>query len=134
MRKFIFSKFAGLQAYSRQLYYQINSFTGIFWQHFKPPMLPTCFGLSPLPPFYSLRYIGDQNRKITKRFFLTSCVETQIKAIIERKYWSNLSSLNSEYLTEYFLDIINTIADFTKAFRIPSEAQWKHTWKPWYSL
>ena len=25
-----FSKFAGLQAYSWQLYYQMNSFTGIF--------------------------------------------------------------------------------------------------------
>ena len=39
-KKFIFSKFAGLQAYSRQLYYQMNFFTGTFRQHFKPPMLP----------------------------------------------------------------------------------------------
>ena len=30
MKKFIFSKFGGLQAYSPQLYYQMNSFTGIF--------------------------------------------------------------------------------------------------------
>ena len=30
-----FSKFGGLQAYSRQLYYQINSFTGIFQWYFK---------------------------------------------------------------------------------------------------
>ena len=30
MKKFIFSKFAGLQANSRQLYYQMKSFTGIF--------------------------------------------------------------------------------------------------------
>ena len=45
VKKFIFSKFGGLQAYSRQLYYQMNSFTGIFQQHFK---LPPCFDLSPL--------------------------------------------------------------------------------------
>ena len=49
VKKFIFSKFAGLQAYSRQLYYQMNSFTGIFRQHFKPPMLPPCIDLSPPP-------------------------------------------------------------------------------------
>ena len=29
VNKFIFSKFAGLLAYSQQLYYQVNSFTGI---------------------------------------------------------------------------------------------------------
>ena len=40
MKKFIFSKFPGSQAYRRELYYQMNSFTGIFRQHFKPPMLP----------------------------------------------------------------------------------------------
>ena len=33
VKKFVFSKFVGLHAYSRQLYYQMNSFTGIFWQH-----------------------------------------------------------------------------------------------------
>ena len=52
MKKFIFSKFAGLQTYSWQLYYQMNSFTGIFWQYFKPP--PSCFPhlltLGPPPP------------------------------------------------------------------------------------
>ena len=46
-----FSKFAGLQAYSRQLYYQMNSFTGIFQQHFKPSMLPPCIDLSPTSNF-----------------------------------------------------------------------------------
>ena len=46
VKKFIFSKFAGLQAYSQQLYYQMNSFTGIFQQHFKSPMLPPCIDLS----------------------------------------------------------------------------------------
>ena len=51
----IFSKFSGLQAYGRQLYYQINSFTSTFWQHFKPspppthPMLPRGIDLSPPP-------------------------------------------------------------------------------------
>ena len=41
VKKFIFSKFAGLQNYCQQLYYQMNSFAGIFQQHFKPPpMLP----------------------------------------------------------------------------------------------
>ena len=46
VKKFIFSKFGGLQAYGWQLYYQMNSSTGIFQQHFK---LPPCFDLSPLP-------------------------------------------------------------------------------------
>ena len=36
-KKFIFSKFAGLEAYIWQLYYQMNSFTGIFRQNFTPP-------------------------------------------------------------------------------------------------
>ena len=35
VNKFIFNKFPGLLAYSHQLYYQMNTFTGIFWQHFK---------------------------------------------------------------------------------------------------
>ena len=39
LKKFIF-RLAGLQVYSGQLYYQMNSFTGIFRQHFKPHMLP----------------------------------------------------------------------------------------------
>ena len=47
MKKFIFSKFARLQAYRRQLYYQMNSITGIFRQHLKaPPMLLPCIDLS----------------------------------------------------------------------------------------
>ena len=44
VKKFIFSKFGGLQAYSRQLLYQMKAFTGIFQQHFK---LPPCFDLRP---------------------------------------------------------------------------------------
>ena len=52
MKKLIFSKFEGLQAYSRQLCYQINSFTGIFWQHFKPSHAPPpCIDLSPPSDF-----------------------------------------------------------------------------------
>ena len=46
VKKFIFSKFTGLQAYSWQLYYQMNSIIGIFRQYFKPPMLPPCIDLS----------------------------------------------------------------------------------------
>ena len=54
MKKFIFSKFAGWQAYIWQLYYQINSFTGIFRQHFMPPMLPHVLTyVPPLPMFLS---------------------------------------------------------------------------------
>ena len=50
VKKFIFSKFASLQAYSLQHYYQINSFTGIFQQHFKPPLhAPPMYWLK-LPP------------------------------------------------------------------------------------
>ena len=49
VKKFIFSKFAGLEAYSRQLYYRMNSFTGIYWQYFKCPMVPPCIDLNPYP-------------------------------------------------------------------------------------
>ena len=49
VKKFIFSKFADLEAYSRQLYYRMNSVTGIYWQYFKPPMVPTCIDLNPSP-------------------------------------------------------------------------------------
>ena len=49
MKKFIVSKFAGLQAYSWQLYYQMNFITGIFGQHFKPPPCSPIIDLSPLP-------------------------------------------------------------------------------------
>ena len=57
-----FSKFAGLQAYSWQLYYQMNSFTVIFRQHCKSPHAPPMYWLkpplhqvlkSPLPPMFS---------------------------------------------------------------------------------
>ena len=44
-QEIIFSKFSGLQAYSWQLYYQINYFTSIFWQHFKPPPPPSPWSL-----------------------------------------------------------------------------------------
>ena len=49
LKKFIFSKFGDLQAYSRKLYYQMNSFTGIFWEHFKLPHAPAMFWLEPTP-------------------------------------------------------------------------------------
>ena len=52
---FIFSNFAGLQAYSQQLYYQMNSFPGVIWQHFKSPMLSPCIDLSPPPPYQILK-------------------------------------------------------------------------------
>ena len=54
MKKLIFSKFGGLQAYSRQLYYQMNSFTGIFRQYFKLPPCPPCFDLSHPPPLHQI--------------------------------------------------------------------------------
>ena len=51
VKKFIFSKFAGLRAYSHQLYYQMNSFTGFFDSILSPPpMLPQCIDLSTPPP------------------------------------------------------------------------------------
>ena len=49
VKKFIFSKFADLEAYGRQLYYRMNSVTAIYWQYFKPPMVPTCINLNPSP-------------------------------------------------------------------------------------
>ena len=47
MKKFIFTKFAGLQSYSWQLYSHKNSFTDISQQHFIPP--------SPNPPPVSIQ-------------------------------------------------------------------------------
>ena len=41
-------KFAVLQAYSPQLYYQMNSLAGIFWQHFKSPPCSPMYWLKPL--------------------------------------------------------------------------------------
>ena len=52
VKKFVFNKFAGFQNYSQQLYYQMNSFTGIFQQHFKPLKLPPCIDLSPPKPIF----------------------------------------------------------------------------------
>ena len=50
MKKFIFSKFGGLQAYSRQLYYQMTPsqvfFTSILCSPHAPPP-PQCFDLNP---------------------------------------------------------------------------------------
>ena len=55
---FIFSKFAGLPAYNRQLYYQINSTRGIFNRVLSPPpMLPPCIELSPPRPSQILKRI-----------------------------------------------------------------------------
>ena len=43
VKKFIFSKFTGLQNYNRQLYYQMNSISGIFRQDFKLPHAPPMY-------------------------------------------------------------------------------------------
>ena len=52
MKKFIFSKFGGLQAYSRQLYYQMTPsqvfFTSILCTPHATP--PPCFDLNPPSP------------------------------------------------------------------------------------
>ena len=48
VKKFIFSKFGGLLAYSQHLYYQMNSFTGIFRQH-KLPHASPMFWCKPPP-------------------------------------------------------------------------------------
>ena len=45
VKKFIYIKFGGLQVYSRQLYYQMDSFTDMFQEHFKPAPHP-----HPTPP------------------------------------------------------------------------------------
>ena len=62
MKQFILSKVASLQAYSGQLYQQMNSFTGIFprfyldFKNHSPPHVltqasPSNFEDSPPPPF-----------------------------------------------------------------------------------
>ena len=55
MKKFIFSKFGGLQDYSQQLYYQMNSFTDIFDSILSSPMLTPCFDLRLSPPHQILQ-------------------------------------------------------------------------------
>ena len=49
VKKFIFSTFACLQAYSWWLYYEMNSFTVIFQQHFQPQLWSPMYWLKPLP-------------------------------------------------------------------------------------
>ena len=49
---FILSIFASLQDYSQQLYYQMNSFTGIFWHYFKPPCSPHVLTYAPPIKFW----------------------------------------------------------------------------------
>ena len=64
VKKFIFSKFAGLQNYSWQLYYQTNFFTDIFRQYFKSSHAPPMYWLKPphqilkRPPMFSTP-VGD---------------------------------------------------------------------------
>ena len=53
VKKFIFSKFAGLQAYNWQLYKQMNSFTYIFHHRLKLPHAPPMYWLKP-PPYQIL--------------------------------------------------------------------------------
>ena len=48
VKKFVFSKFADLQTYSGQLYWQMNSFTGIF--RLSPPCIDSSRPPPPPPP------------------------------------------------------------------------------------
>ena len=75
LKKFIFSKFAGLEAYSGQLYYQINSSTGIFQRLFKLFKLTSrnccnnndykmhMFKKSKLATTSTFKQVGESNRK-----------------------------------------------------------------------
>ena len=73
----IFSKFPGLEANSRQLYYQMNSFTDIFRQHFKPPCSPYVLTEAPSPPHQILtadcpyKLLGEMVTKLSKLDILT---------------------------------------------------------------
>ena len=62
-RSSFFSKFAGLQAYSQQVYYKMNSITDIFDSILNSPMLPPCFDLSPPIKFWggppSSQHLGE---------------------------------------------------------------------------
>ena len=55
--RFIFSKFGGLQAYGRQLYYQRTPSQVFFTSILCSPHASPCFDLSPppLPPYQILR-------------------------------------------------------------------------------
>ena len=75
LKKFIFSKFAGLEAYSGQLYYQINPSTGIFQRLFKLFKLTSrncynnndykmhMFKKSKLATTSTFKQVGESNRK-----------------------------------------------------------------------
>ena len=95
MKKFIFSKFAGLQTYSRQLYYQINSFTGIFRHHFTPPMLSICTDLRPpikfwrAPPPWNSEWFAKNTRAKFLRsdqlfFFISICKFGSLKTLLQQ--------------------------------------------------
>ena len=50
MKKFTFSKFGGLQVYSRQLYYQMTPSQVFLPAFYALPMFPSCFDLNPPSP------------------------------------------------------------------------------------
>ena len=73
--KFTFSKFAGLQVYSQQLYYQMNSFTVILQQHFKPPpMLPPFLDLSPPPSNFEEPPLPPYSQHLWETLFIVKDV------------------------------------------------------------
>ena len=56
MKKFIFSKFGSLQAYSRQLYYQMTPSQVFLSAFYALPMFPPYFDLNSPPPLPSSNF------------------------------------------------------------------------------
>ena len=105
MKKFIFSKFAGFQAYSRQLYYQMNSFTGIFWQHFKLPNAPLMFRLKrPSIKFWRApppNGGGGGTAPPPPTMFATPVENLELRANIRSRRAKNAPKLPSKYLKNH---------------------------------
>ena len=106
MKKFIFRKFAGFQACRRKIYYQINSFTGIFDSILSSPMLP-CFDLSSPPSHFEEPPpppMGVGAAQFTP-MFTTSAENPELHANIRSWRAKNAPKLPSKYLKDWIWKI-----------------------------
>ena len=106
MKKFIFRKFAGFQACRRKIYYQINSFTGIFDSILSSPMLP-CFDLSSPPSHFEEPPpppMGVGAAQFTP-MFTTSAENPELHANIRSWRAKNAPKLPSKYLKDWIWNI-----------------------------
>ena len=110
VKKFIFSKFAGLQTYSQQLYYQMNSFRGIFQHHFKSlTMLPPYTDLSAMFAHGSVSLQLCLVMWIYLRSLGVSCYDRWVLSEGHKDYFKDWCLMNSQptYLFLTNLNLMN---------------------------